>query len=105
MAAGTGVGDCGAIVGEPGTKSSCQWTERYFYFHSCCCAGSCFSVVALASGFCGCFAGISQDLSLCAKPLAAELRDAARPNGAGKRRRTMASIGMAYCSDCITAAY
>ena len=70
----------------PSAELSCQWTERNFYFHSRGCVGAGLFAVAMASGLCGCSAGVPQDLSLHAKSAATEQRDAARAYGARKRR-------------------
>src|ERR1051325_10727860 len=100
MAAGTGFSHRGATMGESRLKFSCQWTERNLYLHSSSCASVGVLAVAMATCLRCCLAGISQDLSLRAKSFAAEQRDAACANGAGKRCRAMESIGVAYCPDC-----
>ena len=61
-----------ANMGYRSTELFCQWTKRNFYFYSCSCAGAGVLTVAMASGLCGRFAGISKNLSLRTKPSATE---------------------------------
>src|SRR6185437_5002971 len=100
MVAGIGVGDWHGVVGCSGTEFLCQCAERNFYFHPCRRAGAGVPAVAMAAGIRGRTAGIPKNLSLRAKPVATEQRDAARAYRARKRSGAIASVGVARSADC-----